>query len=100
MSVGRKIRVGVVGVGHLGKVHAKLWKEVEHAELIGVYDENKDAAIAVAIEHSVTAFDDLFDLIDSVDAISIVTPTFAHYAVARDAIERNKHILIEKPITN
>jgi predicted dehydrogenase len=99
MSEQKKISVGVVGVGHLGKVHAKLWKEVEGAELLGIFDENPDAAKEVATELSVKVFDSLFDLMDACEALSVVTPTVAHYPVARDAIERNCHVLIEKPIT-
>ncbi len=99
MAHNKKLKVGVVGVGHLGSIHAKLWKEVYEAECIGIFDENREAAARVAGETGLRAFDDLFELIDSVDALSVVTPTFAHYAVARDAIDRGKHVLIEKPIT-
>jgi predicted dehydrogenase len=93
------LKVGVIGVGHLGKIHAKLWNEVEDAQLIGVYDEDHARAEAVAKEIGTKSFSDLFALINAVDALSIVTPTFAHYSVAKSAIERWKHVLIEKPIT-
>ena len=96
---GRSLRVGVVGVGHLGKVHARLWKEVEGVELVGVFDEVAEMAREVATEHGVTAFSELDALIDSVDALSVVTPTFAHFGVADHAIRQRRHVLIEKPIT-
>jgi predicted dehydrogenase len=99
MAHNKKLKVGVVGIGHLGSIHAKLWKQVHEAECIGIYDENRESAARVASETGLRAFDDLFELIHAVDALSVVTPTFAHYAVARDAIDRGKHVLIEKPIT-
>ena len=93
------LKVGVVGVGHLGRIHAKLWNEVDGAQLVGVYDANPAQMSAVANELSVQDFDSLTSLINAVDALSIVTPTNAHYAVALEAIAADKHVLIEKPIT-
>ena len=93
------LKVGVVGVGHLGKVHTKLWKEVGGVQFVGVFDENPAMASAAANEYNTKNFDDLNSLIREVDALSIVTTTQAHYAVAREAILAGKHVLIEKPIT-
>ncbi len=93
------LKVGVVGVGHLGKVHTKLWKEVDSTQLVGVFDENRATASAAANEYHTQNFDHLEELIRSVDALSIVTTTPAHYAVAKQAINAGKHVLIEKPIT-
>jgi len=93
------LKVGVAGVGHLGKVHTKLWKEVDGVHFVGVFDENPAVASAAANEYNTKNFDDLNSLIREVDALSIVTTTQAHYAVAREAIEAGKHVLIEKPIT-
>ncbi len=93
------LKIGVIGVGHLGKVHTKLWKEVSGTELIGVFDANGEEAARVASEHNIRSFPDIASLIASVDALSIVTPTFAHFDVAKLAIENRKHVLIEKPIT-
>jgi predicted dehydrogenase len=93
------LKVGVAGVGHLGKVHTKLWKEVEGAEFIGVFDENRAVASAVANEFGTNNFEDFAKFLNAVDALSIVTTTQAHYAVAKQAIEAGKHLLIEKPIT-
>lgn len=94
------LKVGVVGVGHLGKIHARLWNEVEGVTLVGIYDEDRERSAAVASEIGTKSFTDLFELLDSVDAVSVVTPTFAHYSVAKSAIERAVHVLIEKPITS
>ncbi len=93
------LRVGVAGVGHLGRVHTKLWKEVDGAQLIGVFDENRAVASAVANEHKTEDFPTFEALLDKVDALSIVTPTQSHFAIAQAAIARGKHVLIEKPIT-
>ncbi|MEP7235896.1 MAG: Gfo/Idh/MocA family oxidoreductase, partial [Ignavibacteriota bacterium] len=93
------LRIGVIGTGHLGKIHTKLWKEVEGVQLVGVYDALADEARSVASENGIKAFETVTDLICEVDAVSIVTPTFAHYDVAKLAIEAGRHVLIEKPIT-
>ena len=93
------VKVGVIGVGHLGKIHAKLWNEVGDVELIGIYDEDHERSACIAGEIGTRSFADLFELLASVDAVSIVTPTFAHYSVAKAALERGVHVLIEKPIT-
>ena len=85
------LRVGVAGVGHLGKVHTKLWKEVEGAELAGVFDENRAVASAAANEYQTENFEDYSRFLNAVDALSIVTTTQAHYAVAKQAIELGKH---------
>lgn len=94
-----KLKVGVIGVGHLGKVHTRLWKDVERTELVGIYDVDIEEAKLVAAEHGVKVFETIDEALDSVDALSIVTPTFAHYEVALEAIETGLHVLIEKPIT-
>lgn len=93
------LKVAVAGVGHLGKIHAKLWKEVVGAELVGVYDVVTDEARRVAETNGVRAFGSIDELLASVDALSIVTPTFAHHETAMRAIQAGKHVLIEKPIT-
>jgi predicted dehydrogenase len=93
------LKVAVAGVGHLGKIHAKLWKEVERAELVGVFDVDRDEARRVAALHDVRAFETIDELLSAVDALSIVTPTFAHHETAMRAIDAGKHVLIEKPIT-
>jgi predicted dehydrogenase len=93
------LKVAVIGVGHLGKVHTRLWKEVPGAELIGIFDLDQKEAGKVGREFETKVFDNLKTLLDEVDAVSIVTPTFSHYETARLAIDKGKHVLIEKPIT-
>ena len=93
------LRVGIAGVGHLGRIHAKLWKEVDRVAVAGLYDANAAVASAISNETGIENFDDLAGLLQKVDALSIVTPTGSHYAVAKEAIAAGKHVLIEKPIT-
>ena len=94
-----EIKVGVVGVGHLGKLHAKLYKQVEGAALAGVYDSDSAKAESVAQEFETTKYDSVEALIDDVDAVNIVTPTTSHHQIAQAALKKKKHLFIEKPIT-
>jgi len=93
------LNIAVIGTGHLGKIHAKLWKEVSGTELIGVFDSDAEEATRVGAENSTKAFATIDEAIKNADAISIVTPTFAHFEIAKLAIESGKHVFIEKPIT-
>ncbi len=93
------IRIGIAGIGHLGKIHAKLWKEVDGVSVTGIYDVNGAESSAVSNETGIENVDDLVSLLERVDALSIVTPTQTHFEVARAAILAGKHVLIEKPIT-
>jgi predicted dehydrogenase len=93
------VRAAVVGVGYLGRHHARIYAELEGVELIGVVDSNRKQADDIAAQYGCAAFSDHREILDKVDALSIVTPTTAHYAVARDCIAAGKDLLIEKPIT-
>jgi predicted dehydrogenase len=93
------IRVGVVGVGHLGRFHAEKYKMIEQAELVGVCDISKRRAETVAGKLGVTAFHDYRELLPMVEAVSVVVPTQDHYAVARSFMEAGVHVLLEKPVT-
>ncbi|SRR5581483_2631324 len=93
------LRIGIAGVGHLGKIHAKLWKEVEGVSTVAIYDANPAQASAISNETGIENADDLEGLLEKVDVLSIVTPTPTHYEVAKQAILAGKHVLIEKPIT-
>ena len=93
------LKIAVIGTGHLGKIHTKLWKEVSSVELIGVFDSNVEEAKRVAAENSTKFFATIDEAIKAADALSIVTPTFAHSEIAKLAIESRKHVFIEKPIT-
>lgn len=94
------IKIGVFGAGHLGKIHIKLLKEITTLELVGFYDANPEAAVAVEKEFGVKYFNSMQSLIDAVDAIDVVTPTVAHYECASKAIKNSKHVFIEKPVTS
>lgn len=94
------IKIGVLGAGHLGKIHIRLLKEITKFELVGFYDVNAEAAEAVEKEFGIKRFDTIEALLEQVDAIDIVTPTITHYACASKAIKRSKHTFIEKPVTN
>ncbi len=94
-----KVRIGVVGVGHLGSLHAKMFAGIDTAELAGVYDADKNKAAAVAKEYHTNAFDNLDSLFASVDAVSIATPTSTHADVVIQALQSDLHVFVEKPIT-
>ena len=93
------LRIGVVGAGHLGKLHAKMLADLPGVKLIGIYDTNGDKARAVASEFGTAAFASLESLLESVDAVTVATTTTAHFAVAREALGRGLHVFLEKPIT-
>ena len=95
-----KLKVGVLGAGHLGKIHLKLLNQSERYELIGFYDPNKEQAQKVVAEFGYTYFDSIERLIEAVEVVDIVTPTLSHYECALKAIAAKRHIFIEKPITS
>jgi predicted dehydrogenase len=99
MAISGAMRVGVIGTGHLGSIHAKVWKEVESATLAGVYDADAARAGKAAHDAKTRAYPSVRALLDEVDAVSIVTPTSTHAAVAAEAIAAGKHVFIEKPVT-
>lgn len=94
-----KLKVGVIGTGHLGKLHTKLFKQVEGCDFIGVYDKDIEKAKLVAEEFQVNYFQSIEELINKVDAVSIVATTSAHYELVKKAFENDKHVFVEKPIT-
>ncbi len=94
------VRVGVVGVGHLGRLHALLYKHVPRAQLAGVFDISPETAAAVAREAGCRAFETYRDLLAHVDAVNVVVPTTQHFSVAAEALRLGKHVFIEKPITS
>ena len=93
------LNVGVIGVGHLGSLHTKMYAEISSAKLIGVFDSDPQRAEKTAAEFGIKAFPVLDDLLSQVEAVSIATPTQSHYDVAMQVIKRGVHLLIEKPIT-
>ena len=93
-----RTRIGVVGAGALGYHHVRLLRDAPGADLIGFYDARPERAAQVSSDLGVRAFDALDALIDACDALTIVVPTPAHFAVAKPALERGRHLLVEKPL--
>ena len=93
------LRIGVIGVGHLGSLHAKMLADIPGVHLSGVFDADTDRAKSVAGQYGTAAPDSLDELLDSVDAVTVATSTNAHFAVALKALGRGKHVFVEKPIT-
>ncbi len=94
------LKAGVLGAGHLGKIHLRLLQQSEKYELVGFYDPFTENAQKVADEFGYKLFNSVEELINAVDVVDIVTPTLSHFDCAKQAIEKGKHIFIEKPITN
>lgn len=94
------LKIGVLGVGHLGKIHVKCIQQTDCYELVGFYDPNDENALKVIDNQGLKRFDDLEKLLAEVDVIDIVTPTITHFKLALLAIESGKHVFIEKPLTN
>lgn len=94
------MKIGVLGAGHLGKIHIKLLKSLKEFDLVGFYDHNQNAAKSVAEEFDIKLYQDADELIDAVDAVDIVTPTLSHFKYAKQSLLKGKHVFIEKPVTN
>src|SRR5687767_11761586 len=94
------LKVGVFGVGHLGKFHLNNWKEINNVELVGFYDPGDSAAQEVSEKYQLARFLDAERLIDTVDAIDVIAPTTHHFELAKLAIRKGKHVFAEKPLAN
>ncbi len=94
------IKIGVLGAGHLGKIHIRLLKEIEGFDLVGFVDLNDENAEFVQKEYGIKRFLDIDELLEHVDAVDIVTPTVNHYECASKAMKKSKHVFIEKPLAN
>lgn len=94
------LNVGVLGAGHLGKIHLRLLNGSQKYNLVGFYDPDVINGKKVAAEFGYTFFDNINKLMDAVDVVDIVTPTLSHFDCAKKAMEKGKHVFIEKPITN
>lgn len=94
------LKIGVIGAGHLGKIHIRLIKEIPAYTLVGFYDADPENSSKVAAESGIRKFDSPAELIDACDVIDIVTPTLYHYELAVLAIRKSKHVFIEKPLTH
>jgi len=94
------VKIGLIGLGYLGKIHLKLLSEIDSFELVGIYDIDKSVCVALAEQYKVKAFESAGELVNACDAIDIVTPSNTHYGIASECIKKNKHIFIEKPATS
>jgi len=94
-----KLKVGVVGVGHLGKLHTKMFGLIDNCELIGVYDSDSEKSLSVAEEFKTKGYSSIDDLLKETNAVSIAATTSAHYELAMKALDFDNHVFIEKPIT-
>ena len=94
-----KIRVAVVGIGHLGSIHAKVYCEIPDCSLVGVCDIDKDRLKDVSATLGVPTYADYRELFDKIDAVSVAVPTKLHQKIAFDFLRRGIHALVENPFT-
>lgn len=94
------LKVGVLGAGHLGKIHLRLLNESDKFDLVGFYDPDAITGKKTSEEFGYSYFENMNNLIEAVDVVDIVTPTLSHFDCAKKAMEKGKHVFIEKPITN
>ena len=95
----QKLKIGVLGAGHLGKIHLRLIQESSAYELVGFYDSQPQIAAKISKEFGYPSFSEVDSLLDEVDVIDIVTPTISHFELGKKALEKGLHIFLEKPIT-
>jgi predicted dehydrogenase len=93
------VKIGVIGAGHLGKIHIQQLLTIPNAQLIGFYDTDAENAKAVIESYQIPAYNSIAELIKDADAIDIVTPTIYHFEIAEQVVKAGKHLFIEKPIT-
>ena len=94
-----KLKVGVIGIGHLGKLHTKMFKSIDNSELVGIYDSNPEHLESVSSEFGVQSSKSIDELLTKVDAVSIAATTTAHHELAKKCFDNGIHVFIEKPIT-
>jgi predicted dehydrogenase len=94
------LKVGVFGVGHLGKIHLNNWKEIEGVELIGFFDPSQQVSKEVSDKFQLPYFDNAEQLMDACDLVDIVAPTTEHFEISKAAITKGKHVFVEKPLAN
>ncbi len=92
------LKIGICGVGHLGKFHLNNWKEIEGITIVGFYDTDDTMALEVANNYQLKRFENIDDLIDAVDALDVVVPTDHHFAICEKALRKSKHVFVEKPL--
>ena len=94
------LKIGLFGVGHLGKFHIKNWKEIDQIEIVGFYDPDDKNAVEVTESFGLKRYSDMHQLIEDADAIDVITPTQFHFEVCEAALRKTKHVFVEKPLAN
>lgn len=94
------LKLGIFGVGHLGKFHVNNWKEISGVEIVGFYDPNDVSAQEVTEKYQLPRFLDADTLLDACDMVDIIAPTPAHFELCEKAVKKGKHIFVEKPLAN
>ncbi len=95
----KKIKLGIIGVGHLGRYHVQVAKDISQIDLVGIHDINRERLKEISQCYNVTPYYDVEELLNLCDAVSIVVPTHAHFEIATAALNQHCHVFIEKPIT-
>ncbi|PJZ71302.1 oxidoreductase [Leptospira perolatii] len=93
-----RVKIGVIGTGHMGQYHVNVAKMLSDAVLVGIYDADKERAKQMAEKHKTSAFSSIEELLAKVDAVIVAAPTFLHHEIAKKALLAKKHVLVEKPI--
>ena len=94
------LKIGIFGVGHLGKFHISNWQTIANVSIVGFYDPNDTNAEEAIKKFGIKRFDDMSSLLDAVDAVDIITPTQFHFPVCEAALRKSKHVFVEKPLAN
>jgi predicted dehydrogenase len=95
-----KLRLGIFGVGHLGKYHIENWQKIEEIEIIGFFDPNNEIAEAVTTKYGIKRFENDTELMELVDVVDIITPTQFHFDLCKKAVKLHKHVFVEKPMVS
>ncbi|PTY05379.1 oxidoreductase [Verrucomicrobia bacterium LW23] len=95
-----KIKAGVIGTGHIGREHARIYSQLPNVDFVGIYDADAGVAQRIAQQYNIKRFASADDLVAAVDAATLSTPTSTHFSIGKLLLENNKHVLIEKPITD
>jgi len=96
----RSLKIGVLGAGHLGRIHIQQIQEIPEWDLIGFYDPHPEKCAAIHAEFGVPVYDSIDELYAAVEVVDVVTPTLSHFDLAMKAMAKGKHVFIEKPVAN
>lgn len=94
-----KIKIGIIGAGHLGRLHAKMLNSISNCNLSGIFDIDQSKSKTLSEEFGTEIFTKQEELLELVDAVSIAATTSAHYDIAMECLRKGKHVFVEKPIT-